>query len=209
MAPLDLTQDTSEPEATRLGRKRDHTRDPEILEATLDVLAECGFEGMTIDAVAARAKAGKATVYRRWSSKAELVLDAIACMKRGRPPALPDTGSLRGDLVAMIKPQTIEEGERKLRIMSAAVAMLSDAPELADAVDEVIVRPRVEAYRVVIERAIDRGEVRGDVDVETLALVMPAMVHHRVLMQRKPVDREFLVALIDAVIVPAATAGAS
>ena len=65
----------------RLGRKRDHTRDPEILDAALDVLAETGYDGMTIDMVAARAKAGKATLYRRWSSKTELVLDAVACMK--------------------------------------------------------------------------------------------------------------------------------
>ena len=67
----------------RLGRKRDHTRDPEILDAALDVLAETGYDGMTIDMVAARAKAGKATLYRRWPSKAELVIDAVACMKQG------------------------------------------------------------------------------------------------------------------------------
>ena len=62
----------------RLGRKRDHTRDAEILDATIEVLAETGSDGMTIDMVAARAKAGKATVYRRWASKPDLVLDAVA-----------------------------------------------------------------------------------------------------------------------------------
>src|SRR3954471_10098445 len=84
----------------KLGRKRDHTRDPEILEAALDVLAECGYDGLTIDMVAARAKAGKATLYRRWPSKAELVIEAVACMKQGqsRVEDLPDTGTLRGDL---------------------------------------------------------------------------------------------------------------
>ena len=69
----------------RLGRKRDHTRDPEILDVALDVLAETGYDGMTIDMVATRAKAGKATLYRRWPSKADLVLDAVACMKGRRP----------------------------------------------------------------------------------------------------------------------------
>src|SRR3954470_17199318 len=100
-----MTQlDTAVTEPAKLGRKRDHTRDPEILEAALDVLAETGYDGMTIDMVAARAKAGKATVYRRWSSKAELVIDAVACMKRGDldEANLPDTGTLRGDLVALI-----------------------------------------------------------------------------------------------------------
>ena len=87
---------------SKLGRKRDHTRDPEILEAAIDVLAETGFDGMTIDMVAARAKAGKATIYRRWTSKADLVLDAVACMKAGELDAehLPDTGTLRGDLIS-------------------------------------------------------------------------------------------------------------
>ena len=61
----------------RPGRKRDHSRDPEILQCTIDVLAETGFEGMTIEMVAARAKAGKATLYRRWASKGELVVDAV------------------------------------------------------------------------------------------------------------------------------------
>ena len=95
-----------------LGRKRDHTRDPEILDAALDVLAETGYDGMTIDMVAARAKAGKATLYRRWASKPELVLDAVACMKAKdlELDALPDTGTLRGDLVAMVKTPTIQRG---------------------------------------------------------------------------------------------------
>ena len=105
---------------SKLGRKRDHTRDPEILDAAIDVLAETGYDGMTIDMVAARAKAGKATIYRRWTSKAELVLDAVACMKAGDldPEHLPDTGTLRGDLVAMIKPHVDRGGRAKLQIMA-------------------------------------------------------------------------------------------
>ena len=107
MTQLDLGDDTAE-QAPKLGRKRDHTRDPEILDAALEVLAETGYDGMTIDMVAARAKAGKATLYRRWSSKGELVIDAVACMKKGDLDysQLPDTGTLRGDLIAMIKPHS-------------------------------------------------------------------------------------------------------
>src|SRR3954467_7617569 len=107
-------------DAPRLGRKRDHTRDTEILQAAIDVLAETGYDRMTVDMVAARAKAGKATVYRRWASKAELVVDAVACMKKVdvESTALPDTGTLRGDLVAMMKPHTIIDAEKKLRVMA-------------------------------------------------------------------------------------------
>src|SRR6187402_3084695 len=98
-------------DSPRLGRKRDHTRDPAILDAALDVLAEAGYDGMTVDMVAARAKAGKATLYRRWPSKSELVLDALACMKRVEtdPEKLPNTGTLRGDLIAMIKTPSMED----------------------------------------------------------------------------------------------------
>src|SRR4051794_2118458 len=107
---------------------------------------------MTIDMVAARAKAGKATVYRRWSSKAELVVDAVACMKRNDldEANLPDTGTLRGDLVALIKPRSIEDAEKKLQIMAGLVSMLSRDPGLADAVSAAIVEPRVSVNRLLL-----------------------------------------------------------
>jgi hypothetical protein len=189
----------------KLGRKRDHTRDPEILEAALAVLAETGYDGMTIDMVAARAKAGKATLYRRWPSKAELVLDAVACLKMGDvdPAHLPDTGTLRGDLVAMIKPHSIEDGERKLQIMAGLMSMLSRSPELMDTATSAIVDPRVAANRILMRRAIERGEIPADCDLETLSLVTPSMAAFRVLVLKKPVDKEFLVSLIDGVLLPA------
>jgi AcrR family transcriptional regulator len=133
---------TSAEAMVKLGRKRDHTRDQEILDAALDVLGETGYEGMTIDMVAARAKAGKATVYRRWSSKAELVLDAVVCMKKNEFQELPDTGTLRGDLIAIMKPPTVQDADRKLQVMAGVMSMLSRDPTLADAVREAIVEPR-------------------------------------------------------------------
>jgi AcrR family transcriptional regulator len=195
----------ADPTAPRLGRKRDHTRDPEILQCTLDVLAETGYDGMTIEMVAARAKAGKATLYRRWASKGELVLDAVACMKKGDfdEANLPDTGTLRGDLVAMIRPPSLEEAEKKLRVMAGLMAMLSQAPELADAANAAIVEPRAAINRMFFRRAIERGEIGPDCDVETLSLITPAMAAHRSLLLKKPVDREFLVSIIDGVLLPA------
>lgn len=188
-----------------LGRKRDLTRDPEILEAALDVLADTGYHGMTIDMVARRAKAGKATIYRRWPSKAELVIDAVAGMRKSNLPtsALADTGTLRGDLIATIKPHSIEEGDRKFQIMAGVLAMLSQAPELAEAANTAIIQPRVQANIVLMQRAIDRGEISADCDTQTLSLVTPAMIAHRILILRKPITREFLISLIDGVILPA------
>ncbi|MES2169202.1 MAG: TetR/AcrR family transcriptional regulator [Actinomycetota bacterium] len=189
--------------APRLGRKRDHTRDPEILEAALDVLAESGYDGMTIDMVAARAKAGKATLYRRWPSKAELVIDAVACMKKTNLDALPDTGTLRGDLLGMIKPHTIEDADRKLKVMTGLVSMLSRSPELADTAYQAITDPRARTTRMFMQRAIDRGEIRADADIDTLSMVSASMATYRTLILRKPVDREFLLSVIDGVILPA------
>lgn len=195
----------TEAEALRPGRKRDASRDPAILDAAIEVLAETGYEGMTIDLVAARAKAGKATVYRRWASKNELVLEAVACLKTAGldPDSLPDTGTLRGDLVAMIKPHSIQDAQRKMQVMGGLVSMLTRHPELVETAQEVIVEPRVRVTRFLLRRAIDRGEIRADVDVDTLALVSSSMAAHRTLIQRKPVDRAFLISIIDGVLLPA------
>jgi len=197
-----MTQTDVPASTPKLGRKRDHTRDPEILDAALEVLAETGYDGMTIDMVAARAKAGKATLYRRWASKGELVIDAVACMKKVDPEQIPDTGTLRGDLVAMIKPHSIEDGEKKLRVMAGLTSMISRNPELADAAYAAIVEPRASVNRLLLRRAIDRDEIPADTDVEALALVSQAMAMHRVLIQRKPVDREFLLSIIDGIVMP-------
>ncbi|HEV7186184.1 MAG TPA: TetR/AcrR family transcriptional regulator [Leifsonia sp.] len=201
-----MTQlDAPAKDAPKLGRKRDHTRDAEILAAAIDVLAETGYDGMTIDMVAARAKAGKATVYRRWSSKAELVIDAVACMKNAGldETVLPDTGTLRGDLIAQIKPHRIEDGGRKLQVMAGLVSMLAKNPDLADAVNAAIVEPRAAINRQLMLRAVERGEISADCDIETLALLTPSMASYRVLILRKAVDRAFLISLIDGVLLPA------
>src|ERR1700727_2061901 len=85
--------------AAHRGRHLDASRDAALRDAALELLAEIGYDRLSNDAVAARAKASKMTIYRRWSGKAELVVDAITCLRK--PGEIPDTGSLRGDLEAM------------------------------------------------------------------------------------------------------------
>ncbi|MCS5734062.1 TetR/AcrR family transcriptional regulator [Herbiconiux daphne] len=211
MTQLDLdptntrAADDTAAEPARLGRKRDHSRDADILDAAVDVLAEEGYDGMTIDMVAARAKAGKATLYRRWASKGELVIDAVACMKKDDLDLdrLPDTGTLRGDLIGMIKPRTLEEAEKKLQVMAGLMSVLARSPELSDAISQAIIEPRAEVNRILLRRAIERGEIAADCDVDTIALISPSMAAYRTLVLKKPVDREFLVSMIDGVILPA------
>jgi len=189
----------------QLGRKRDHTRDADILDAAIAVLAEIGYDRMTMDMVALRAKAGKATMYRRWPSKAELVLEAIAHMKGNQVDHddLPTTGNLRDDLLALFKPQSFEDEQLKMRAMAGLSSMLSQHREFADAANAAIVEPWAAVNRLLISRAIERGEVAAVVDVDTLAQVIPSMSAYRTLILRKPLDRAFLTSMIDAVLLPA------
>ncbi|AGP52267.1 TetR-like C-terminal domain-containing protein [Streptomyces rapamycinicus] len=161
----------SEQPAPRLGRKRDHTRDAEILEATLDLLAETGYEAM---------------------SDTEL-----------SPDRLPDTGSLRGDMIAMINPHWLGASEHRSKILSSLMSLLYRAPELASAVDAAIVEPSAAAYRQLMARAAERGEIPASTDIDALALIIPSMSAYRVMFMRGCADRAFHEALVDEVVLPA------
>lgn len=207
-----MTSDTG-PAATpgdrsRGGRPRDPGRDAALLSAALEVLAETGYERMTMDQVAARAGAGKATLYRRWPSKSALVLDAVG--RVGGEPRLedlPDTGSLRDDLVALMQPLDDDEGTRLVALMGGVASLLSAEPDLADAAASALVEPFVASQRLLMLRARDRGEIGADVDVETIAHVTPALTAFRLVVQRKPLDVDLLHRLVDLVVMPAVAAG--
>ncbi len=189
----------------RLGRKRDPSRDAAILDAALEVLGEVGYVGMTMDLVAERAKAGKATVYRRWPSKSALVLEAVARLKQRAVDLehLPDTGTLRGDLLALFKPQPLEEGQRTLTVMAGLASMISAEPSFAAAVTDTLVTPWAEAHLALMKRAAERGEVSAETDLELLSTITASVAGFRTLVERKPFTREFLVSMIDTVVLPA------
>ena len=191
--------------ARRPGRRRDGSKDDAILVATRELLAERGYEGMTMDAVADRAGAGKATVYRRWPSKVQLTVDAVVCM-RGVAPTIdqiPDTGSLRSDLLAVRfggKPRTDDS-----ELMSGLMSAVKENPEVAAVFHEQFVRSRVGLMRGLLERAQARGELRPDIDLEMVAAVAPAMIAYRKMVAGQRIDDEFVVQMIDTVILPLAT----
>ncbi len=184
----------------RAGRKRDSSRDSAILQATLDVLAETGYERMTTDMVAARASAGKATIYRRWPSKAELVVDAVESL-RGEPTTIvPDTGSLTGDLTALLDASRNAPASRKLKVMMGLLSLLPHDTDLASAVQRRIVEPRTEAIRTTIQREQARGGITNDRDPHLLAVVVAAMISYRTIITGEPVDHQFLTTLVDGVL---------
>jgi len=178
-------------------------REAELYEAVLDLLREVGYDALTMDAVAARTRSSKATLYRQWGGKAELVVRAIKHSKPDHGDGI-DTGSLRSDLHASIKVDddcTIEKNSSLMR--GVAMAMHSN-PDLRRAFRAQLVEPEMTGFNLMIKRAIDRGEVRAD--CPALEFVLHMMVGGfatKALLDDQPPTQAFLVSYIDAVVLPA------
>jgi AcrR family transcriptional regulator len=168
----------SQPEPRRPGRPRSARAHVAILEATLELLAERGLAALTIEGVAARAGVGKATVYRRWTSKTELVREALGRIGT-ESMALPDTGSVRGDVIAMMRGRReTASATRAGFFIPRLVAEAAGDPELGPVLDEVLVQPGRRVLRAILERGSERGELRSDLDVESAVdLLLGAMVY--------------------------------
>jgi AcrR family transcriptional regulator len=179
-------------------------REEEILDATVAVVAELGYDRLTMDAVATAAKASKATLYRRWSTKADLVVDAISRAKGCPLPEDVDTGSLRGDLISMSCGDGGFTDEMPMSVIAGLVTALHRDPDLQKAFKERFLAPRLHLTRKVYERAVERGEIAPEVDVELLSVTLPALiVHHAYILGVEPTD-ELVLRVIDHVILPAA-----
>ncbi len=177
-------------------------REHEILEAALDVLADVGYDRLTMDAVASAARASKATLYRRWDTKASLVLEAVLAQK-GPLAAAPDTGSLRGDLLASHCGRGGLTDERQIAIFSAVLTALGRDTEFADGFRTRILGPKVEATQELFARARERGEVRDDVDLDIVGPALAGIVLHREFVLGEVPTPERVAAVIDQVILPA------
>jgi len=167
------------PQSKGPGRPRSERAHEAILQATLDLLIEDGFTRMSIEAVAARAGVGKATIYRRWPSKSDLVAEAVACMERHKLRHI-DTGSARDDLVELARQafrakDTGEITELMIKLMSARARH----PELQEAFLRCVIAPRRRIVAEVLERGIERGEIRADIDVELAMDVLMGLVSYR------------------------------
>lgn len=174
-------------EVRKPGRPRSIDVDRAIFEAALEEYGQHGFEVMSVDAVAARAGVSKATIYRRFESKLELVTAAMYQVAEERKPT-PDTGSLAGDLRALVH-NLIEMTQHQTFGCNARM-MVADGlrnPELGK-VHEEYVQYRRAGTLTVFERAIARGELRGDVDLQVAADVLTGPVFYRHLVSHMPID---------------------
>jgi AcrR family transcriptional regulator len=172
----DATAGTPNPAETRRpGRPRSEQAEQAIIEATLDLFAEQGFDGVCVEAVAARAGVGKATIYRRWPNKEELLLAALGSMKSPYPE--PKGVSVRDDLVAMLSVMCADMADpRKARRYALLLGEGQKYPRLMARYKETVVRPRRELMRSVIRRGIASGELRADTDVEIAVLALTGTV---------------------------------
>jgi AcrR family transcriptional regulator len=182
----------------RPGRPRDVSAGPAIIDAAVAVLADNGPGGFTVDAVAARAGCGKATIYRRWPSRAALLLDTAHHM--GLEPGDVDTGSLRDDLIAMLTELgTKMRDTASGRILPGVIAEASVRPEMR-AVLAAFVDDRRERPLEVLARGVDRGELPAGTDLELLLDMLGGTVIYRELIACRPTDRAYNSRLVDQVL---------
>lgn len=178
-------------------------REAELLAVTLRLLQEHGYDRLTVDAVAAEARASKATVYRRWPSKAELVLAAFSEGIR-QVAVPPETGTLRGDLLKLgdvIRQQT----QQHASTIRAVLVEVSRNPALNDVMQGRFIQQRKALIRHIMRQAIDRGEIAAEAVDDELWDLLPGYLIFRSIIQGQPASRRTVQLLVDDVVLPSLT----
>ncbi|NNN33095.1 TetR/AcrR family transcriptional regulator [Streptomyces sp. S3(2020)] len=179
-------------------------REAELYAAVLELLREVGYDALTMDAVAARTKSSKATLYRQWGGKPELVVKAMKSQKPGGSISDVDTGTLRGDLHTLVSREDDCAMERNSDLMRAMAMAVHGNPELMKAFRELLVEPEMDEFKKVMQRAVDRGEVRADCPaLDYIIHMMVGAFATRTMIDQLPPTQSFLTSYIDAVVLPA------
>jgi AcrR family transcriptional regulator len=178
-------------------------REAELLAVTLRLLQEHGYDGLTVDAVAAAAHASKATVYRRWPSKAELVLAAFIEGIR-QVAVAPNTGTLRGDLL-QIGDKICEHGRQHASTIRAVLVEVSRHPALRDAMQHQFLDQRKAMLQHVLREAVDRGEIAKTAISDELWDLLPGYLIYRCIIPGRPPTRRTVEDIVDGFIIPGLT----
>ncbi|MDQ1010247.1 TetR/AcrR family transcriptional regulator [Streptomyces sp. PKU-EA00015] len=178
-------------------------REAELYEAVLDLLREVGYDALTMDAVAGRTRSSKATLYRQWRSKPELVARALRHSKPVHVGDI-DTGTLRGDFHAMLARTDDCRMEKDSALMRGLAQAVHSNPDLHEALRELLIEPEITGLDVLLRRAVDRGEIRADNPALGYVphMFLGAVVARQLIEDRAP-DRAFLTDYLDAVVFPA------
>lgn len=180
-------------------------REEEILDAAVEELLEVGYDRLTMDGVASRARASKATLYRRWSSKQSIVVDAVVRAKSASTGTPPDTGSLRGDLVELFCGRGGLAGHVTTQVLGAVVSALQTDRKFAAEFRSKFLAPKVAVMRDIYRRAEERGELAPDVDPTLLGPALAGILLHRHFLLGEPITRDLVERVVDQIILPAAT----
>lgn len=185
----------------QLGRPRDPRLDEAITVATLELLAEGGYAALTMEAVATRAAVGKATLYRRWASKEQLVVDAVRSLSE-QPEADESTG-VRDDLVRLLEAVRRKSTDSVAgKIFPRLIGESADNPELMARYREQVLDPRRERFRVTLRRGIAEGLVRPDVDLDhAIDLLVGPMAYRNMIRTEPPPDAGLAGRIVDDVLV--------
>ena len=185
--------------AALAGRPRSAKADAAILDAATEVFCEVGYEGLSMECVASRAGVGKTTVYRRYPTKLDLVIAVSHALGAGLVPN-PDTGSVRSDLVAIAHGYTRMLTQSKSgKAIPMMLAAKSRDPELARAHEAFVAERRI-SIADVVQRGIDRGELRADTDPGLITDLVTGALFQRVLVTGQPVTDPYIDAMIDQVL---------
>jgi AcrR family transcriptional regulator len=177
-------------EALAPGRRRSDQSHQAILQAAREVLNEVGYRDMTIEAIAARAAVGKKTIYRWWSSKAAVVLEALTSQTSGQVP-FSDTGSLEGDLLTYFELSFPGLRGKAGTVLSGLAAEAQLNPEFAHEFQRTFIVPRKQELVVLLQRGIQRGELASDTNLEVLADLIYGAKWYRFLLYPAPLDEAF------------------
>ena len=206
MTPPSSSVSTQDADPVRSRPRVEGDREREILEAALETLVDHGYERFSFDLVATAAKASKATLYRRWSGKVDLVVDALGLMMGVEADRYPDTGSLRGDLIAQACAKGGIGEDRPIRVFAQLLNAVQRDLELREAVMARLIGPKVAITVQTFRAAQERGEVGKDADLELLARLLPAVSIHEAMLTGAHPSKERLMTLVDSVVLPACAA---
>ncbi len=187
--------------APRRGRPRSEARKQAILQAAFELLGERGLGATSMDAVAERAGVSKATIYRWWASKELLALDAVYAEWDTAGPAPRQTGTLRSEMLALVRPWArLAAAGPSARILAALVAEAKEDPEFGGVYRARFVEPRRDQARAMFSRAIARGEISADTDVEVAIDLLWGPLYHRLFHGHAPLDDRFVRRSVDTVL---------
>jgi AcrR family transcriptional regulator len=185
---------------TRRGRPRSQDADRAILQAATEILAERGLGGMSMEEVAARAGVAKTTVYRRWTSRGALALDAFLAEFQSQQP-LPDTGTLRGDLLAALRAWIKSVTQTQAGpVLAGLIAETQQDPELAAAWRERVVARLRDRHKIMLDRAVERGEIPAGTDQEVVLDLLFGAAYHRLLHGHQPLTDTFARRVVDLIV---------